>query len=80
MEKIDLLSTEVELRERGQLTLPKSIRDELHLETGDALRATRVGNAILLTPHRLNLEALRKQMRKLMKQQGVSAEELIRDL
>jgi len=33
-----------------------------------------------LTPQRMDLDALRKQMRKLMKQHGVSAEELLRDL
>ena len=71
---------EIELRERGQLTLPKSLRDALHLETGDALRAVKIGKAIVLTPQRLDIDALRKQMHKLMQQPGVSAEELLRDL
>lgn len=76
----DLNTSEIELRERGQLTLPKSLRDALHLEAGDALRAVTIGNAIVLTPQRMDLDALRKQMRRLMKQHGVSAEELLRDL
>lgn len=80
MDTADLDTSEVELRERGQLTLPKSLRDALHLETGDALRAVRIANAIVLTPQRLDLDALRKQMRKVMKQHGVSAEDLLRDL
>jgi len=80
METAELDTSEIELRERGQLTLPKSLRDALHLETGDALRAVRIANAIVLTPQRLDLDALRKQMRKLMKQHGVSVQELLRDL
>lgn len=73
-------TTEVELRERGQLTLPKSLRDALHLQTGDALRAVQIANAIVLTHQRMDLDALRKQMGMLMKQHGVSAENLLRDL
>ncbi len=46
METAELDTSEIELRERGQLTLPKSLRDALHLETGDALRA--VGRRRLL--------------------------------
>ena len=76
----ELEASAIELRERGQLTLPKSLRDALHLETGDALRAVKIANAIVLTPKRLDLDALRNQMRKLMKQHGVSAEDLLRDL
>ena len=80
METTELNTAAIELRERGQLTLPKLLRDALHLETGDALRAVKIANAIVLTPQRLDLDDLRKQMRKLMKQHGVSAEELLRDL
>ncbi len=80
MKTTKLNTCEIELCERGQLTLPKSLRDDLHLETGDALRAVRIANAIVLIPQRMDLDAPRKQMRKLMKQRGVSAEELLRDL
>lgn len=80
METIELESSAIELRERGQVTLPKALREALHLETGDSLRAVKIANAIVLTPLRMDLEGLRKQIRKVMKQQGVSAEDLLRDL
>lgn len=80
METADLETSDVELRERGQVTLPKALREALHLETGDSLRAVMVANAIVLTPRRMDLEGLRKQIRKVMKQHGVSAEDLLRDL
>lgn len=80
METVEPDISEIELRERGQLTLPKSLRDALHLETGDSLRAVKIANAIVLTPQRMDIDALRKQMRRLMKQHGMSAEDLLRDL
>ena len=72
--------SEIELRERGQLTLPKSLRDALHLEPGEMLRAAKVGNAIVLTPQRMDLDALRQHMRGLLKEHGVTAEDLLHDL
>ncbi len=80
MSATKLESSDIELRERGQVTLPKALREALHLETGDALRAVMIANAIVLTPLRMDLEGLRKQIRKVMKQHGVSAEDLLRDL
>ncbi|MEK7360496.1 MAG: AbrB/MazE/SpoVT family DNA-binding domain-containing protein [Pseudomonadota bacterium] len=80
METVELNTSEIELRERGQITLPKSLRDTLHLKAGDALRAVRIANAIVLIRQRMDLDAMRKQMRKVRKQNGVSAGELLRDL
>jgi bifunctional DNA-binding transcriptional regulator/antitoxin component of YhaV-PrlF toxin-antitoxin module len=58
----------IELREGGNLTIPKSLRDALRLEPGEMLRAAKVGNAIVLTleeclgPNKeLNPEVLRCQ-------------------
>lgn len=80
MKVAELKVSEIELRERGQLTLPKSLRAPLHLETGDSLRVVKIANAIVLTPQHMDIDALRKQMRRLMKQHGVGAEDLLRDL
>jgi AbrB family looped-hinge helix DNA binding protein len=57
----------LELRDRGQVTLPKALRDALQLETGDAVRAVQIGDSIVLTPQRMELDALRKEVRRLMK-------------
>jgi AbrB family looped-hinge helix DNA binding protein len=80
MATAEIKTSEIELRERGQLTLPKSLREALRLEPGEMLRAAKVGNAIVLTPQRMDLDALRQQMRRLMKEHGVTAEDLLRDL
>ncbi len=68
------------VRDRGQVTLPKTLRDALDIETGDTVKAVQIGDAIVLTPQRPDLDVLRKQIQRLMKQQQVTAAELLRDL
>lgn len=67
----------LEVRDRGQVTLPKKLRDSLRLEKGDALRRVQVGDAIVLIPQRMELDNLRKQIRRLMKQRGITARRLL---
>jgi AbrB family looped-hinge helix DNA binding protein len=73
-------ATALAVRDRGQLTLPKALRDALDLETGDRVKAVQVGDAIVLTPQRLEIDALRKQVRRLMKKHRVTPEDLLRGL
>jgi bifunctional DNA-binding transcriptional regulator/antitoxin component of YhaV-PrlF toxin-antitoxin module len=68
---------EIKLREGGNLIIPKFLRDVLHLEPGQTLRAARVANAIVLSPQRMDLDALRQQMRGLMKEHGVTGEDVL---
>lgn len=39
---------EAELNERGRLTIPKSLRDELHLDAGTTFKVVREGRDIRL--------------------------------
>ena len=73
-------ATSLAVRDRGQVTLPKALRDALEIETGDRVRAVQIGDAIVLTPQRLELDALRKEFRRLMKKQNVTPDDLLRDL
>lgn len=73
-------TTSLEVRDRGQVTLPKALRVALQLETGDAVRAVQIGDSIVLTPQRMELDALRKEVRRMMKKHNVSADDLLRDL
>jgi len=68
------------VRDRGQVTLPKALRDALEIETGDRVRAVQIGDAIVLTPQRLELDALRKEFRRLMKKHQVTPDDVLRDL
>lgn len=70
----------LEVRDRGQVTLPKALRDALQIEEGDAVRAVQIGDSIVLTPQRMELDTLRKEVRRLMKKNNVTADDLLRDL
>ena len=62
------------------MTLPKALRDALEIETGDRVRAVQIGDAIVLTPQRLKLDALRKEFRRLMKKHQVTPDDLVHGL
>ena len=65
------------VRERGQLTLPKPLREALEIEPGDTVKAVRIGDAIVLTPQRLEIDALRREIQRLIKKHRVTADELL---
>jgi AbrB family looped-hinge helix DNA binding protein len=66
-----------EIKSRGQLTIPKKIRDAGLLEEGQVVSLIPVGDAVIITPKRLPLEEARREIRKLLKASGSSVEELL---
>jgi len=66
-----------EIKSRGQLTIPKKIREASHLEEGEAVSIIPVGDSIIITPKRLELDEARKQLRKILKGSGLSVDELL---
>jgi AbrB family looped-hinge helix DNA binding protein len=75
MESAKIITTEI--KSRGQLTIPKKIRETLSLEEGQVVSLIPVGDSILITPKKLPLEEARREFRKLLKAAGVSVEELL---
>jgi AbrB family looped-hinge helix DNA binding protein len=69
-----------EIKTRGQLTIPKKIRDARHLEEGQIVSLIPVGDSIIVTPKRLELDEARREIRKIMKATGLSADDLIEGL
>ncbi len=69
-----------EIRNRGQITIPKAIRDESHLEEGQQVSIIPLGDCILVSPKRLELDEARSQIRRILKASGLSAEELLAGL
>ncbi len=68
------------IRERGQLTIPKGIREKGALYDGEAVTIIPLGNAILVTPKKIGLDEARREIRRIMKASGMSAEEMIEGL
>ncbi|PWB82051.1 MAG: AbrB family transcriptional regulator [Candidatus Methylomirabilota bacterium] len=65
---------------RGQLTIPASVRKELHLDEETVLNIVKVGDALLLTQQRLVGDALAGKAQKEMDKGDLSLEDLLEDL
>lgn len=69
-----------EIKARGQLTIPKKIRETSHIEEGDVVSILPVGDSLIVTPKRLELDEARRQLKKLLKASTLTIEELIEGL
>lgn len=70
-----------EVRERGEVTIPKKIREIFHLEAGQSVEFLPLGeHAVLMTAKRLDLEEARRSIQKILKQTKVSPEEVLKGL
>lgn len=72
--------TVVKMWGRGQLTIPASVRKELHLDEETALNIVKVGDALVLTQKRLVGDTLATKAQKEMEKAGLSLEDLLEDL
>ena len=68
------------MRARGQITIPRDIREEMNLDEEAAVNIFRVSKALLLTPKRLQRSSLAKKVEREMIRQGLSLEDLLADL
>lgn len=69
-----------EIKSRGQLTILKKIREISHLEEGQVVSIIPVGDSVIITPKRLELDEARRQIRKILKESGPSIEEILEGL
>jgi len=69
-----------EIKARGQLTIPKKIREMSHLEEGSFVSIVPVGDSLFITPKRIELDEARRQFRKLLKASGLTVGELVEGL
>jgi bifunctional DNA-binding transcriptional regulator/antitoxin component of YhaV-PrlF toxin-antitoxin module len=70
----------VRIRSRGQLTIPQDLREALGLDEETGLNVFRVGRVLLMTPKRLQRGALASDVEREMKREGVTLEDLLKDL
>lgn len=69
-----------EIKARGQLTIPKKIREMSHLEEGQVVSIIPVGDALIVAPKRLELDEARREIRKVLKAANMTVEELLEAL
>jgi len=68
------------MREKGQVTIPSTIRESLNLSKDSVLSVTRVGDGILLIPRPSTVEAVAEKFSKAAQKKGITLESLLKDL
>jgi len=68
------------IKARGQLTIPKKIREMKHLEEGQTISLIPLGDAVIIAPQRLELDEARRRINKILKDAGVQADDLLTGL
>ena len=69
-----------EIKGRGQLTIPKKIRETGRLGEGDWVTIIPAGDALIILPKRFDLDEARKKIRKILKDSGITEEDLLKGL
>jgi AbrB family looped-hinge helix DNA binding protein len=67
----------VKVQERGQVTLPASVRRSFGIEKGDVVAVTATEKGILITPQKVVAADLLDQIGAALKERGLTLEELI---
>lgn len=73
-------SITAEIKSRGQLTIPKRIRVMSRLEEGQIVSIIPVGDSVIITPRRLDLDDARREIKRILKEAGISPEDLLTGL
>ena len=82
MTQYEIKQTTIRLRDRGQITIPRAVREKWAAETDDpdTLNLVQIGDAVILSPKKLLLPNLSQKFSKLMDEEGVSLADLLEGL
>jgi len=70
----------VQVRERGQVTIPADLRREMGLRDGDVFAVIRLGDTLILTRKKLVVPELADRIAGILAEEGVTLEDLLADL
>ncbi len=70
----------VRIREKGQMTLPNSLRREMGWSSEYFVNAVKVGDSVLLIPKPVVGDALARKAARTMKTQGITLRDLLGEL
>lgn len=70
----------VRLRERGQITLPAQLREELGVDAGDFFTIVKVDSYVVMTPKRLMVSEVASQLEQLLAEKELTLDDLMNGL
>jgi len=68
------------LREKGQITIPSSIRKSLHLIKNTVLSINKIGDAIIISQKPAIFDSIAEEFSSQAKKKGITLEDLLDDL
>lgn len=69
-----------EIKDRGQLTIPKGVREAGPLAPGQEVTIIPIGDSVLVTPRRLGVDEARRELRRLLAASGLTVDDLVAGL
>ncbi len=70
----------VQVRERGQFTIPAPIRRAMGIKEGDVFSLIQLGDTLIATRKRLVAQEVARAIEALMEEEGLSLEDLLEGL
>ena len=70
----------VKIRQRGQLTIPQSVREKWSTQNGDVITLVQFDEFVILAPTTLKTPSLARQFSQIMDEEGVSLADLLEGL
>jgi AbrB family looped-hinge helix DNA binding protein len=74
------MSEQVQVRQRGTLTIPATLRERYGIKAGDTLNLVDLDGVFVLTPMVPMIPELAREIERLREEAGVSIEELLQGL
>lgn len=75
-----VISYRIQVRRRGQVTIPYKLRERLAIEEGDTLTAVSLGDALILAPRALRVPATADRLADMMEAEGLSLADVLEEL
>ncbi len=76
----DLRQYPIQVRQRGQVTIPRKVRESMAIEDGDTLVLLPVGETLILVPRQLRAPELMDRLAGMLEESEVSLADLLADL
>jgi len=70
----------IQVRQRGQVTIPRRLRESLAIQDGDTLTILPMGDTLVLVPRQLRTPELIDRMADLLEESGLTLNDLLADL
>jgi bifunctional DNA-binding transcriptional regulator/antitoxin component of YhaV-PrlF toxin-antitoxin module len=70
----------IKIRQRGQLTIPQSVREKWSTQSGDVITLVQFDEFAILAPTTLKTPSLARQFSQIMDEEGVSLADLLEGL